>query len=108
MATVLITRVSDSDIVCCISLIKRDIITLSAFMHGVVSNFRKLIKLCGINTSIIHLLTIIVLYFSEVGDVVGVADSTIRQSYRLLYPAREELFPTDFKFVTPLDQLPKH
>lgn len=44
----------------------------------------------------------------EVGDIVGVADSTIRQSYRLLYPAREELFPADFKFVTPIDQLPKH
>jgi hypothetical protein len=66
-----------------------------------------LINLCSINTSI-HLLIIVVLYFAEVGDVVGVADSTIRQSYRLLYPSREELFPTDFKFVTPLDQLPKH
>lgn len=44
----------------------------------------------------------------EVGDVVGVADSTIRQSYRLLYPSREKLFPSDFKFVTPLDDLPKH
>ena len=59
----------------------------------------------------LRLLLIVCILFaslSEVGDVVGVADSTIRQSYRLLYPAREELFPTDFKFVTPLDQLPKH
>lgn len=45
---------------------------------------------------------------TEVGDVVGVADSTIRQSYRLLYPSREILFPDGFVFVTPLDQLPKH
>ncbi|XP_064395370.1 transcription initiation factor IIB-like [Halichondria panicea] len=44
----------------------------------------------------------------EVGDVVGVADSTIRQSYRLLYPARDKLFPEGFAFTTPLDQLPKH
>ncbi|XP_003386928.1 PREDICTED: transcription initiation factor IIB-like [Amphimedon queenslandica] len=44
----------------------------------------------------------------EVGDVVGVADSTIRQSYRLLYPSRHKLFPTDFSFDTPLDELPKH
>ena len=44
----------------------------------------------------------------EVGDVVGVADSTIRQSYRLLYPEREKLFPADFVFSTPLDSLPKH
>ena len=47
-------------------------------------------------------------FFSEVGDVVGVADSTIRQSYRLLYPSREQLFPKDFVFSTPLDSLPKH
>ena len=46
--------------------------------------------------------------FTEVGDIVGVADSTIRQSYRLLYPSRDKLFPDDFKFVTPIDQLPKH
>lgn len=46
--------------------------------------------------------------FVEVGDVVGVADSTIRQSYRLLYPSRHKLFPTEFKFDTPLDELPKH
>jgi transcription initiation factor TFIIB len=44
----------------------------------------------------------------EVGDVVGVADSTIRQSYRLLYPQRDQLFPKDFAFSTPLDSLPKH
>ena len=48
------------------------------------------------------------LFPPEVGDVVGVADSTIRQSYRLLYPQRDQLFPKDFAFSTPLESLPKH
>ena len=43
---------------------------------------------------------------TEVGDVVGVADTTIHQSYRLLYRSKEELFPAEFGFVTPIDQLP--
>ena len=46
--------------------------------------------------------------FTEVGEVVGVADSTIRQTYRLLYKERDKLFPSDFKFVTQLDDLPNH
>ena len=41
VATVMITRVSDSELVCCISLIKRDI-TLPAFMYGVVFKFQKI------------------------------------------------------------------
>lgn len=44
----------------------------------------------------------------EVGDVVRVADSTIRYSYRLIYDSRDKLFPEGFEFATPLDQLPKH
>ena len=52
--------------------------------------------------------TVYIFHCSEVGDVVGVADSTIRQSYRLLYPDRAQLFPKDFVFSTPLDSLPKH
>jgi transcription initiation factor TFIIB len=44
----------------------------------------------------------------EVGEVVGVADSTIRQTYRLLYKDRDKLFPPDFSFTTPLDDLPNH
>lgn len=48
------------------------------------------------------------LFIIEVGDVVGVADSTIRQSYRLMYPHRAKLFPKDFKFVVSIDDLPKH
>jgi len=42
----------------------------------------------------------------EIGDVAGVADVTIRQSYKLMYPRAEDLFPTDFVFFTPIDQLP--
>ncbi|RDD45380.1 Transcription initiation factor IIB [Trichoplax sp. H2] len=42
----------------------------------------------------------------EIGDVAGVADVTIRQSYRLLLPRSKDLFPADFVFKTPIDQLP--
>jgi len=42
----------------------------------------------------------------EIGDVAGVADVTIRQSYKLMYPKAEALFPKDFKFYTPINQLP--
>ena len=42
----------------------------------------------------------------EIGDIAGVADVTIRQSYRLIYLRAAELFPSDFKFVTPVDKLP--
>ena len=40
--------------------------------------------------------------FVEIGDIVGVADVTIRQWYR----CAAELFPTDFQFTTPVDKLP--
>lgn len=43
----------------------------------------------------------------EIGDIAGVADVTIRQSYRLMHPHAAELFPEDFKFTTPIDQLPQ-
>ncbi|KAK0178731.1 hypothetical protein PV327_007594 [Microctonus hyperodae] len=43
----------------------------------------------------------------EIGDIAGVADVTIRQSYKLMYPHAAKLFPTDFKFTTPIDQLPQ-
>ncbi|XP_028407765.1 transcription initiation factor IIB-like [Dendronephthya gigantea] len=42
----------------------------------------------------------------EIGDIAGVADVTIRQSYRLMFPKAYELFPTDFKFYTPIEKLP--
>ena len=43
----------------------------------------------------------------EIGDIAGVADVTIRQSYKLTYPRAADLFPDDFKFVTPIEQLPQ-
>ncbi|CAB3980705.1 Transcription initiation factor IIB [Paramuricea clavata] len=42
----------------------------------------------------------------EIGDIAGVADVTIRQSYRLMFPKAAELFPPEFKFFTPIDKLP--
>uniref|UniRef100_A0A672SPF6 Transcription initiation factor IIB n=1 Tax=Sinocyclocheilus grahami TaxID=75366 RepID=A0A672SPF6_SINGR len=45
--------------------------------------------------------------FKEIGDITGVADVTIRQSYRLIYPRAANLFPPDFKFDTPVDKLPQ-
>lgn len=43
----------------------------------------------------------------EIGDIAGVADVTIRQSYKLMYPRAAELFPEDFKFITPIEMLPQ-
>jgi len=43
----------------------------------------------------------------EIGDIAGVADVTIRQSYKLMYPHAASLFPTDFKFTIPIEQLPQ-
>lgn len=43
----------------------------------------------------------------EIGDIAGVADVTIRQSYKLMYPHAANLFPQDFKFATPIEQLPQ-
>lgn len=43
----------------------------------------------------------------EIGDIAGVADVTIRQSYKLMYPRAAELFPGDFSFSTPIEQLPQ-
>ncbi|XP_051868340.1 transcription initiation factor IIB isoform X1 [Narcine bancroftii] len=43
----------------------------------------------------------------EIGDIAGVADVTIRQSYRLIYPRAADLFPAEFKFDTPVDKLPQ-
>ncbi|KAI1303211.1 Transcription initiation factor IIB [Halotydeus destructor] len=44
----------------------------------------------------------------EIGDIAGVADVTIRQSYKLMIQRAAELFPTDFKFDTPIEQLPQN
>lgn len=42
----------------------------------------------------------------EIGDIAGVADVTIRQSYKLMLPEAAKLFPEDFVFDTPVDDLP--
>ena len=41
-------------------------------------------------------------------DIAGVADVTIRQSYKLMLPRAALLFPQDFKFVTPIEHLPQN
>ncbi|XP_063331635.1 transcription initiation factor IIB-like [Pelmatolapia mariae] len=43
----------------------------------------------------------------EIGDIAGVANVTIRKSYRLIYPHAAELFPPDLNFDTPVDKLPQ-
>ncbi|KAI0218687.1 Transcription initiation factor IIB [Lamellibrachia satsuma] len=42
----------------------------------------------------------------EIGDIAGVAEVTIRQSYKLIYPQAHSLFPTDYKFPSLIAQLP--
>ena len=43
----------------------------------------------------------------EIGEIAGTADVTIKQSYKLMYPHARELFPQDFIFFTPIEQLPQ-
>ncbi|KAH7730508.1 Transcription initiation factor IIB [Aphelenchoides avenae] len=42
----------------------------------------------------------------EIGDIAGAAEVTVRQAYRMLLPRAADLFPEDFKFDTPIEQLP--
>lgn len=42
----------------------------------------------------------------EIGDISGVAEVTIKQSYRLMFPRAHDLFPDDFNFAIPIEQLP--
>ncbi|CAD5223827.1 unnamed protein product [Bursaphelenchus okinawaensis] len=42
----------------------------------------------------------------EIGEIAGAAEVTVRQTYRLLYPKAKELFPEDFRFDTPVENLP--
>ncbi|XP_076455472.1 transcription initiation factor IIB-like [Babylonia areolata] len=42
----------------------------------------------------------------EIGEIAGVAEVTIRQSYKSMYPRASDLFPTDFKFAIPIENLP--
>lgn len=43
----------------------------------------------------------------EIGDIAGVADVTIRQSYKLMLTRAAELFPEGFIFDTPVSDLPQ-
>jgi len=43
---------------------------------------------------------------AEIGDIAGVAEVTIKHSYKLMYPRAADLFPADFQFAVALDQLP--
>jgi len=43
----------------------------------------------------------------EIADIAGVADVTIRQSYKLMLPRAPELFPEGFKFTTSIENLPQ-
>jgi len=42
----------------------------------------------------------------EIGDIAGVAEVTIRQSYKQMFPRAKDLFPENFKFAVPVSQLP--
>ena len=44
----------------------------------------------------------------EIADIAGVADVTIRQSYKLMLPVATQLFPIDFRFTTPIANLPQN
>jgi len=44
----------------------------------------------------------------EIAEVAGVADVTIRQSYKLMLPQARQLFPSDFKFTTSIENLPQN
>uniref|UniRef100_A0A6A7FUK6 Transcription initiation factor IIB n=2 Tax=Hirondellea gigas TaxID=1518452 RepID=A0A6A7FUK6_9CRUS len=43
---------------------------------------------------------------AEIGDILGVAEITIRQAYRLMHPRAKELFPPGFVFARSLESLP--
>ena len=47
-------------------------------------------------------------YFSilEIGQIAGLAETTIKQTYKFMLPRVAELFPDDFKFSVPIDSLP--
>jgi len=42
----------------------------------------------------------------DIGEVAGVAEVTIRQSYKQMLPRAKDLFPENFKFHKPISQLP--
>jgi hypothetical protein len=52
------------------------------------------------------ILVIIWPFLADIGEIAGVAEVTIRQSYKLMYPRAQQLFPEDFRFHTNIDHLP--
>lgn len=44
--------------------------------------------------------------FSEIGEVAGVAEVTIRQSYKLMYPKALDLIPSDYRYYNRVHELP--
>ena len=54
----------------------------------------------------VHFSFSVVLNVVDIGDIAGVAEVTIKQSYKLMYPQAIALFPAECQFVTPIDQLP--
>lgn len=73
-------------------------------------------KLNNLDATLRHILIPFFPYFQasedkrsqkEIGDIAGVADVTIRQAYKLMYPFASKLFPDDFKFSTPIEFLPQ-
>lgn len=43
----------------------------------------------------------------EIGEVAGVADVTIKLSYRLMYPHAKKLFPSGSRFYKHIEKLPR-
>jgi len=44
----------------------------------------------------------------EISDIAGVAEVTIRQSYKEMLPKVHQLFPDNFEFFTPPSMLPSY
>ncbi len=68
--------------------------------------FNAFINLYDLYLYIYLYMLLFVCVFAEIGDIAGVAEVTIRQSYKLMYPKAHSLFPEDFKFATLIEQLP--
>ena len=43
---------------------------------------------------------------AEIAAIAGVAETTLKQCYKQMLPKAGKLFPANFTFVTPVDQLP--
>ncbi|ESO03127.1 hypothetical protein HELRODRAFT_174017 [Helobdella robusta] len=43
---------------------------------------------------------------NEIGEISGVAETTLKHVYKLMYPRANDLFPEDFKFSVPIGSMP--